>query len=64
MPADPLHISLYLVKKINDSRSPAPVSDALHSLAWIHQISGHVDPCKTNIVKRVHGGFFNAKSGH
>ena len=54
MPVEPLHISLYLVKKINVSRSPAPVSDALHSVAWMHQISGHVDPCKTDIVKRVH----------
>ena len=54
MPADPLHISLYLVKKINASRSPAPVSDALHSIAWMHQISQHVHTCKTDIVKRVH----------
>ena len=54
MPADPLHISLYLVREINDSMSPASVSDALHSIAWMHQISGHVDTCKTDIVKRVH----------
>ena len=56
MPADPLHISLQLVKTINDSRSPSSVSDALHSVAWMHQISGFVDPCKTGIVKRVHQG--------
>ena len=41
---------LYLVKKINASRSPAPVSDTLHSIVWMHQISGHVGPCKTDIV--------------
>ena len=46
MPADPLYISLYLVKKINDSRSPAPGSDALHSIAWMHQISGRARQTK------------------
>ena len=54
LPADPLHVSLYLVKKINESRSPALVSGALHSIGWMHQISWHVNPCKAGMIKRVH----------
>ena len=54
MPADPLHVALYLVKLINSSNSPAPVSAAVHGISWNHSIHGHEDPCQHNIVLNVH----------
>lgn len=54
LPADPLHVSLYMVKKINEAKSPAPISAAVHGISWMHQVNGLPDPCKTDIVAKVH----------
>ena len=53
MPADPLHVALYLVKLMNDAHSPSPIAAALHGISWSHCVEGQPDPCKNDIVKRV-----------
>jgi len=63
LPADPLHVALYLVKKVNESESPAPVSAAVHAISWFHQISGHPDPCRADVVGRVHQAAMRQLSG-
>ena len=53
-PADPLHVSLYLIKLLNSAKSPSPISSAVHGISWYHCINGHEDPCQNEIVRRVH----------
>eukprot|EP00117_Sycon_ciliatum_P027704 scpid40646/ scgid22450/ len=54
LPADPLHVALYLVKKIATSSTPAPVSAAAHGISWKHNTYSHPDPCRVPMVQRVH----------
>jgi len=56
LPADPLHISLYLTELIQSAASPSPVTTAIYSIAWAHKMEGLPDPTSNDIVQRVHQG--------
>jgi len=56
LPADPLHIALYLVELIQSATSPSPVTTAIYSISWAHKTEGLADPTANDIVQRVHQG--------
>ena len=52
LPAQPIHVALYLTKLTQEADSVAPVSATVYATAWKHQVSGWADPCCDKIVTR------------
>ena len=52
-PADPTHISLYLVHLSNTSKTHSPISNAFYALSWIHKLAGLSDPTAHDLPKMV-----------
>lgn len=51
LPANPLHVTLYLMFIIKKSSTSAPVEEAVNALSWAHQVAFVDDPTCCNIVK-------------
>ena len=47
LPAQAVHVTLYLSDLLNNASSEHPVSNAVHGIKWIHEINGLDDPTKT-----------------
>ena len=56
LPVKPLHLALYLDFLIRKSSSCAPVLEAVHAVAWTHQIAGSEDPTQCAIIKETVAG--------
>ena len=54
LPADPLHIALYIVYLCQSASTVSPISTAIHSIAWGHQTRGHPDPTNHEVVRRAY----------
>ncbi|XP_065190681.1 uncharacterized protein LOC135821613 [Sycon ciliatum] len=53
LPADPLHVALYLVYIMQDAKTVSPLVSAVWALSWKHDIQGYPDPCSNGVVKNV-----------
>ena len=52
-PADPTHISLYLLHLSNISKTHSPITNAFYALSWIHKFAGLSDPTAHDLPKMV-----------
>ena len=52
-PADPTHVSLYLVHLSNNAKTHSPISNAFYALSWIHKLAGLPDPTLHDLPKMV-----------
>ena len=53
LPAQPEHVSLYLVKLLQSASTASPISAASCAIAWVHDISGMPNPCMASQVRNV-----------
>ncbi|XP_078311190.1 integrase/recombinase xerD homolog [Crassostrea virginica] len=51
IPAQPVHIALYITHLLDNGASYSSVNSAIYSIKWMHEISGHVDPTENSFVK-------------
>ena len=56
LPANPLHVVLYLMFLIQKSSTSAPVEEAVNALSWAHQVAFVEDPMRCNIVRETVAG--------
>ena len=52
-PADPLHVALYLIERMQDATSPSSVTAAAYGISWQHTMAGWPDPVHTLLISRV-----------
>ena len=57
-PADPTHISLYLLHLSNISKTHSPITNAFYALSWIHKFAGLNDPTSHDLPKMVREAAF------
>lgn len=53
LPANPIHISLYITHLLNSGCSFHVISSALYSIKWAHSILGHKDPTEHPFVRHL-----------
>ena len=51
IPAQPVHIALYITHLLDNGASFSSVNSAIYSIKWMHEISGHMDPTENSFVK-------------
>ncbi|XP_063419419.1 uncharacterized protein LOC134702445 [Mytilus trossulus] len=51
LPAEPVHIALYITKLIDEQCSPSVVNSAVYSIKWAYDINGFNDPTENSFVK-------------
>ena len=51
IPAQPVHIALYISHLLDNGASHSTVSSAIYSIKWMHEISGLTDPTDISFVK-------------
>lgn len=51
LPADPIHVALFLTYLIDKHLSHCVVESAYYSIKWAHQLNGYVDPTDNSFVK-------------
>ena len=56
LPANPLHVALYLTFLIQKSSTSAPVEEAVNALSWAHQVALTQDPTRCAIVRETMAG--------
>lgn len=68
LPAEPVHIALYITKLIDEHCSPSVVNSAVYSIKWAHNLNGFIDPTNNSFVisllesvKRINGKPVNKK---
>ena len=68
LPAEPVHIALYITKLIDERCSPSVVNSAVYSIKWAHNLNGFIDPTNNSFVisllesvKRLNGKPINKK---
>lgn len=44
LPADPIHVSLFLTLLIDKKSSPCTLDSIIYALKWVHELYGYVDP--------------------
>lgn len=50
LPAQPVHVALYLTHLINSGSTYHPVYNAIYGIKWAHEINGLLDPTDNNFV--------------
>lgn len=68
LPADPMHVALYITHLIDKQCSPSVIDKVIYSLRWVHEINGYKDPTLNHFVnslqesaKRLNGKPVNKK---
>ena len=56
LPANPLHVALYLMFIIQKSSTSAPVEETVNALSWAHQVAFVDGPSRCNINKETVAG--------
>lgn len=51
LPAQPVHVALYITKLIDQKCSPSVVNAAVYSIKWAHGLHGFIDPTDNPFVK-------------
>ena len=54
MPAEPIHIVLYLTKLLEFGTSANVISTAIFALKWAHSMNGLADPTENGFLKNMH----------
>ena len=54
LPAQGIHVSLYLVHLLLSSSSPSPASVAIAGISWLHRLKGFADPTLDQCVTMCH----------
>ncbi|KAL9964365.1 hypothetical protein ACROYT_G027996 [Oculina patagonica] len=55
-PASPFHFTLHLRHLMTEAKTASPLESAVHSIAWIHQLSGEPSPTEHPLVKSILAG--------
>ena len=50
MPAQPIHIALYLTELLDKGATYSVISSSVYSIKWTHSINGHIDPTENGFV--------------
>ena len=50
IPAEPIHIALYLTSLIDRGKSPSVIQGALYAIKWFHNLRFYQDPTANNFV--------------
>ncbi|VDI45452.1 Hypothetical predicted protein [Mytilus galloprovincialis] len=53
LPAQPVHVALYLTNLLNNGSTSHPVSNALYGIKWAHEVSGLLDPTTKSSVTSI-----------
>ena len=53
LPAQPVHVALYLTHLVNNGSSFHPVSNAVYGIKWAHDVNGLQDPTTNSFVVSV-----------
>ena len=53
IPAQPVHVALYLTSLLNNGSSFHPVCNAVYRIKWAHEINGLPDPTTNTFVSSV-----------
>jgi hypothetical protein len=53
LPAQPVHVALYLTYLLNNGSPEHPVSNAVYGIKWAHEINGLDDPTKNSFVTSI-----------
>ena len=53
IPAEPIHVALYLTSLIDQRKSPSVVQGAMYSIKWAHKLRGLPDPTANDFVLNV-----------
>ncbi|XP_063420589.1 uncharacterized protein LOC134705803 [Mytilus trossulus] len=51
LPANPVHVALYLTYLIDKHCSPTVIDSAVYSIKWAHELNGFNDPTNNSYVK-------------
>lgn len=50
IPAEPIHVALYLTHLIDEGKSPSVIQGAMYSIKWAHKLRGLPDPTANEFV--------------
>ena len=50
LPADPVHVALYITSLLDNNSSQNTVNSAVYSIKWAHKINGLADPTENSLV--------------
>ena len=53
LPAESIHVSLYLTYLIDRNSSASVINSALYSIRWAHSLKGYADPTDNDFVKNL-----------
>lgn len=53
LPAQPIHITLYLTHLVDKKSSSSVIDSVVYSLKWVHSLFGFVDPTDNTFVKNL-----------
>lgn len=53
LPAQPVHVALYLTSLLNNGSTFHPVNNAVYGIKWAHDVNGLADPTKNSFVVSV-----------
>ena len=51
LPAEPIHVALYLTQLLDSGVSNHVVNSAVYSIKWAHELNGEIDPTENSYVK-------------
>lgn len=51
LPAEPVHVALYLTFLIDKHSSPSVLQSAIYSIKWAHELNGYIDPTSNSFIK-------------
>jgi hypothetical protein len=51
LPADPIHITLYITHLIDRQCSPNVISNAIYAIKWAHVLNGFSDPTENSFTQ-------------
>ncbi|XP_060081902.1 uncharacterized protein LOC132561192 [Ylistrum balloti] len=53
IPANPIHVALYLNSLLEKGGTYAVVSSAVYAIKWVHNLNGHIDPTTNSFVQNL-----------
>ena len=53
IPAEPIHVALYLTSLIDEGKSSSVIQGAMYSIKWAHKLRGLLDPTANDFVTNV-----------
>ncbi|XP_063414138.1 integrase/recombinase xerD homolog [Mytilus trossulus] len=53
LPAQPVHVALYLTHLLNNNSTCHPISNAVYGIKWAHEINGLSDPTSNTFVTSI-----------